>query len=297
MTLVQLQHFVALARAGSFVKASALVHVTQPALSRSIAGLEDELGQRLFDRLGRRIELTPFGHDTLRRAQFLIEDARELRNSGRQLASGARGRIRLGLSSGPGALLTTGLLTHMAKEFPAFHIEISRGHTETLVQLLRERSLDAMVVDVRSLKPSPDLQVLDVMEIEAAFMCRPGHPLARRKKVEMAQLQAFPMASTPLSDEVARMLVEQYGESAHPQEMVTLCSDEIAHLIEVVLQSDALLLAVRACAPQLLALPLQPTMKARARYGMVTVAGRAQSVFLPEIRRQVARILGATAAP
>ena len=65
MTLVQLQHFVALARAGSFVKASALVHVTQPALSRSIAGLEDELGQRLFDRLGRRIELTPFGHDTL----------------------------------------------------------------------------------------------------------------------------------------------------------------------------------------------------------------------------------------
>ena len=99
MTLVQLKHFIALARSGSFVKAAAAVHLTQPALSRSIQALEEELGQLLFDRVGRRIELTAFGAETLQRAQLLVEDANDLKQSGRPSALGDGGRIRLGLSS------------------------------------------------------------------------------------------------------------------------------------------------------------------------------------------------------
>ena len=59
MTLVQLRHFVVLAEQGAFVQASKALYLTQPALTRSIQALEDELGGRLFDRLGRRIALTP----------------------------------------------------------------------------------------------------------------------------------------------------------------------------------------------------------------------------------------------
>ncbi len=68
MTLVQLRHLVALAQTGSFSKAAQAQFLTQPALSRSIRALEDDLGMALFDRVGRRIELTPFGRETLARA-------------------------------------------------------------------------------------------------------------------------------------------------------------------------------------------------------------------------------------
>jgi DNA-binding transcriptional LysR family regulator len=288
MTLVQLQHFLTLARVGSFVRAAELAHLTQPALSRSIKALEDELGQLLFDRIGRRIALTPFGLETRRRAQLLLEDAQELKGSGRQIESGARGRFRLGLGSGPGALFTTPLLTRMAREFPRFHLEISRANTDTLVRLLRERELDALIVDARWLKPAPDLALDHVFEARGAFMCRPGHPLlASGQALSFAQLLQFPVASTPLSDELARLLVERYGEQAHPQEMVTLSSDEISHLVEAAQETDTIVLAIRAAAPNLVELELAPPFQTNARFGLVTVAGRAQSVFLPEIGRLV----------
>lgn len=293
MTLVQLQHFLTLARAGSFVRAADLVHLTQPALSRSIRALEDELGQLLFDRIGRRIELTPFGHETRRRAQLLVEDAKDLRSSGRQIESGARGRFRLGLGSGPGYLFTTPLLIRMAHEFPRFHLEISRANTDTLVRSLRERDLDALIVDARSLKPASDLALDHVFEARGAFMCRPGHPLVESgQPLSFDQLLRFPVASTPLSDELARILVERYGEQAHPQEMVTLSSDEISHLVEAAAQTDAIVLAIRTAGPHLVELELDPPFQTNARFGLVTVAGRAKSVFLPEVARLMQAILG-----
>lgn len=284
MTLVQLHHFVCLARAGSFVKASEQLFITQPALSRSIKALEEELGQLLFDRIGRRIELTRFGQEVLQRGQLLLEDAQELRQSARRLEQGATGRIRLGLSSGPGLLLTAPLLVHSATHFPRFHVDVVRANTETLVRQLRERQVDALIVDVRSLRPAPDLQVEELVEMPAAFLCRPSHPLARKRQLRFGDLLAYPIASTPLSDEVARMLVEQYGQQAHPASLVQLSSDELSHLTAVVASSDAILLAIRSAGPELVPLNLTPAMRSTARFGLVTVAKRVQPPFLREVR-------------
>ena len=291
MTLVQLQHFLCLARTRSFVKAAEQLFITQPALSRSIKALEDELGQLLFDRIGRRIELTRFGQEVLQRSQLLIEDANELRQCGRQDTREATGRMRLGLSSGPGLMLTAPLLAHCARHFPNFHIEVSRANTETLTRQLRDRQVDALIVDVRSLQPASDLQVEQLVEMAAGFMCRPEHPLTRLKKIRFEQLRDYPIACTPLSDEVARILVERYGQQAHPHSLVTLASDELSHLIEVAEHSDAVVLAIRAAGPRLVELDITPALNARARFGLVTVARRAQPPFLQELRALMARTL------
>ena len=105
MTLVQLKHLIELANSGSFSQSALKLHLTQPALSRSIKALEDEMGRLLFDRIGKRIELTSFGQEVLIRSQALVEEAEQLKHCGRQLSADDSGRIRLGLSSGPGALL------------------------------------------------------------------------------------------------------------------------------------------------------------------------------------------------
>lgn len=292
MTLVQLRHLIALAASGSFSRSAEALFLTQPALSRSIRALEDEMGQPLFDRIGRRSELTPFGREVLEQARQIVFAVDELEASGRRMREGRAGSLRVGMGSGPGALLMGPLLREMAQHHPAVHLTISRGSTDRLVRGLRERELDALVVDARSLSPSPDLRVLTLSEMRGVFMCRKGHPLLHAPGVlRFAAVRRFPIASTPLSDEVARVLVECYGPEAHPAECVTLRCEEIASLVEVVHASDAVLLAIRAAAPDLVELPVKPALSAKARFGLVTLAGRAEPPSLPIVRDLAQRVL------
>jgi DNA-binding transcriptional LysR family regulator len=286
MTLVQLRHLLSLAQTGSFSKSAVAQFLTQPALSRSIRALESELGQPLFDRIGRHSEVTPFGREVVERARQLVGAADDLRDSGAQLARGSVGTLRIGLGSGPGAMLMTPLLMHMAQHHPKLQLEISRGRTDLLERSLRERTLDALVVDARSLVPAPDLRATDTYEMRGAFLCRPGHPLLRKRGgVRFDQLQAYPVAATPLSDEVARVLVERYGPDAHPARCVTLRCEEIPSLVELTRHTDTVLIAVRAAGPDLKELTMNPALHAVARFAMVTLAGRSEAPTLPIVRR------------
>lgn len=292
MTLVQLRHFISLAQSGSFTRSAETLFVTQPALSRSIRALEDELGQPLFDRVGRRSVLTPYGIEALQRARQLVFDADELAGSGGQTRAGRSGTVRIGLGSGPGAMLMTPLLKTMAKSHPTIHVEVARGHTDVLTRALRASELDALVVDSRSVSPASDLRVANLVEMRGAFMVRADHPLTRWKgTLRFDVLRQYPIASTPLSDEVARTMVERYGPAAHPSECVTLRCEEISSLVEVTRQSDAVLIAIRAAAPDLVELMLKPTINATARFGIVTLARRAEPPSLPIVRKLVAELM------
>ncbi len=292
MTLVQLRHLISLAQSGSFTRSAEALFLTQPALSRSIRALEEDLGQPLFDRVGRRSVLTPFGIDALQRARQLVFDADELASSGLQMRAGRSGTVRIGLGSGPGAMLMTPLLKAMATLHASVHIEVARGPTDVLTRRLRDRELDALVVDVRSLSPAPDLRVANVVEMRGAFMVREGHPLTRwNGALRFDALRQFPIASTPLSDEVARTMVERYGPAAHPSECVTVRCEEIPSLVEVVRQSDAVLLAIRSAAPDLVELVLKPPISATARFGIVTLARRAEPPALPIVRNLIAEVM------
>jgi DNA-binding transcriptional LysR family regulator len=292
MTLVQLRHLLSLARTGSFSKSAAALFLTQPALSRSIRALEDELGQPLFDRIGRVSELTPFGRDVIARAQDLVLAADELRDSGRGASEGQQGLLRIGMGSGPGAMLMTPLLLKMAQERPRLRVEVARGATDLLVQALRERALDALIVDARSLRPAPDLSTQLLHDMAGAFLVRRGHPLARRRgAVGFQDLLAYPVASTPLSDEVARVLVERYGPAAHPDACVTLRCEEIPSLVDVARRSDAVLLAIRAAAPDLVELTMKPALAAKARFGLVTLRRRTMPPALSVVRGLMEQLL------
>ncbi len=288
MTLVQLRHFVGLAETGTFVQASRALFLTQPALTRSIQALEDELGGRLFDRLGRRIALTPFGGEVLQRAKRLVADAEALKQTGRGLHAGLIGTLRIGLSSGPGALLSTRLMMHMAEHHPRLQLHISRGNTGVLIDALREQHLDGAVVDARSVLPSADLQITNTFELEAGFLVRLDHPLARRKRpVTIEEVLQFPIASTPLSDEVARLMIDRYGPQANPDDMVTLRSDETLNIVDVARSSHAVVLTANAAAQGLVPLNMSPPLNATARFGLVTLAQRQEAPALRILREQL----------
>lgn len=284
MTLTQLKHMVELAKTGSFVKSAENLFLTQPALTRSIQSLEEELGGKLFDRQGRHSALTVLGEEIFDRAQVLLDLAKELKGTNQSFTKGLAGKLKLGMGSGPGAILMTPLLQYIAINYPHLHIEVVRGTTDMLVESLRSRKLDALVVDSRSLKPAIDLKAEIIYETPGAFMCRPGHPLTKLKKVSIKDLEPYPVASTPLSDEVERILIDRYGVNANLEKLINIKCSEISSLVDIASNSDAVLLAIRRSAMNLHELKITPNLNATARFGFVTIANRSDSPLLKHIR-------------
>ncbi len=286
MNIKQLEHLLALADAGSFSRAAEKLFITQSALSRSIQSLEDDLGGKVLDRIGKRNELTPLGLDVVARARHIVRDAAELLHSAQLLQQGGKSSISVGLGSGPGALLTIPLMCAAAGLYrgtSGMRVSITRGPTELQIQQLRSRQLDAMVVDMRRVTPAIDLNIESLGEIRAGFIVHATHPLVVQRSVSFQDITQYPVASTPLSDEVVRLLVDQYGVMANPSAMVTLLCEDAASLLATVAQTPAIYLGVMAAAKaglqdgSLVELPVKPKLKAAARFAYVTLAGRTEA--------------------
>jgi len=279
MNIKHLEHLLALADIGSFSRAAEKLFITQSALSRSIQSLEEDLGGKVLDRIGKRNELTPLGLDVVSRARHIVRDAAELRHSAKLLQEGGSAAISVGLGSGPAALLLVPLMTAAATS-QNMRVSVTQGPVELQVLQLRSRQLDAMVVDMRRVIPTADLNIESLVELRAGFVVRATHPLAHKKSVSLTDLLRYPVASTPLSDEVARLLVNQYGLQANPAEMVKLRCDDVTSLIATVSQTDAVFLGVIATARagldngNLVELKVKPALSATARFAYVTLAGR-----------------------
>jgi DNA-binding transcriptional LysR family regulator len=273
-----------LAKTGSFIKSSENLFVTQPALSRSIKSLEDELGAKLFDRQGRETTLTAFGEEILKRSQILLDLAKDIKDTNRNFKNGLSGQIRIGMGSGPGALLMTKLLEHIAVHYPHLHIEVARGKTGMLIESLRARKLDALIINARSMKPAQDLKMEVIHETSGAFMVRKGHPLRKQKKITIEDIKKYPIASTALSEETEKTIIERYGKEANLDNLVNIKCSEISSLINVAQQSNTVLLAIRNAAPELEVIELTPQLNATARFGFVTIENRTESPLLRHVR-------------
>jgi DNA-binding transcriptional LysR family regulator len=283
MNIRHLEHLLAIAETGSFSRAAERSFITQSALSRSIRALEESLGAPVLDRIGKRNELTALGHDVVERARRIVLDAEELRRSAALFAGGGGGAIRVGLGSGPGAMLMTPLLCRIASDHPGVRVEISRGSTELQLGQLRSRALEALVIDARRIAPAPDLRIEPLGEMRTGFVARADHPLAARRRVSLSDVLEYPVATTPLSGEVARLLVEQYGPRGDPATMATLRCEDVNSLLDTVARTRAIFLGIVAAARDAIAqgrlaeLAIAPRVQAAARFAYVTLAGRTEA--------------------
>ena len=292
MNIKHLEHLLAMADTGSFSRAAEKLFITQSALSRSIQSLEENLGGKVLDRIGKRNELTPLGLDVVSRARHIVRDAAELLHSAKLLQGGGRGAISVGLGSGPAALLMVPLMCSAAMQH-GMRVAVTQGPVELQIQQLRSRQLDAMVVDMRRVIPAADLNIESLVELRAGFVVRAKHPLSGKKVVTLSDVLRYPVASTPLSDEVARNMVSQFGPQANPSEMVTLRCDDVVSLVSTMAQTDAIFLGVIAATRtgladgSLIELHLKPALSATARFAYVTLAGRTEAPTMAYFREFV----------
>ena len=152
---------------------------------------------------------------------------------------------------------------------------------------------------LQRVEAAPDLKISHVVEMRAGFVCRQGHPLLSLHPdgVPFDALLAFPIASIPLSQEVARLLVDHYGPQANPAQMTTLQCEDIASLIDVVGQTDAIYLGIVGAAREgmaqgrLVELGMCTPLQGQARLALITLAGRTElpvmSVFRDFVQKHL----------
>jgi DNA-binding transcriptional LysR family regulator len=189
LNLYQLQFFVAVAEAGSYSEAARRLHITQPAVSMSVAALEKALGDRLFHRRGRRMELTPLGQQLLAPARQLLALAAQTELAIQAGHGVVAGRLRLGSATSAGALDLARRLGTFSAVHPQIEITLRTDLPAALLIALRAGELDAVLLGERVRGRSLDHRLLHTDEW--VFVVPPTHPWTT---------QAIPPAPLPAGE-------------------------------------------------------------------------------------------------
>ncbi|SPA30412.1 Transcriptional regulator LysR family [Cupriavidus taiwanensis] len=286
MDTQKLLHLLAIVEHGTFSEAARAVHLTQPALSRSIRALEHELKAPLFDRGARRARLTVFGELVADRARRMRLEERQLRRDLELLRGGEEGSLTIGVAPAPAALLLTPFLIHMAQAHPRIKVRTETGATSALLDALRRETIDAIVGDAYVLRAADDVDIEPLGELPAGLVCRAGHPILRKRRIDIEAIRAYPVATTTLSTIVSRQLAELWGPGAAPDKLFTLHCDNLDMLRSVTLATDTLLFGVLSITRQeraaglMAEVPMPPDPRRCGRYGIARMAARSLSPAL-----------------
>ena len=196
LELQQLRQVLALAEHGSFVRAAASLHISQPALSRSIQNLERRFGSDLFVRSSSGAVPTDLGRLYIERARDVLRMADEL---DREAVS--HGKLRTGrVSVGGGPFPADAVLGRAAAKFieqhPGASVRVHARDWDELAQQLRSRELDFFVAETSTLGREPDLEVMPLSAEHPVYLvARAGHPLAGRGGVSIQDALEWPFAT------------------------------------------------------------------------------------------------------
>jgi DNA-binding transcriptional LysR family regulator len=201
------------------------VHVTQPALTRSISNLEDELGVQLFERSKSGMLPTEFATRIAPRFQELLLELDDIGREARLYRDLESGRLNIGLGQAIREPLARSCVPRFVERFPGIALKVQEGTAPELARALERRKIDMIIAGVASYDEYKFTRSEPIMEIPTRVMVREGHPLAKRKSVEFRDLLEFPQAAPttlgPRHPFRARADLEQ-GGAFTPH---VLCSD------------------------------------------------------------------------
>lgn len=187
MEMQQLRYVVAVARTGNFSRAAEQCHVSQPSLSQQVQKLEEELGERLFDRMKREAKLTSHGESFLRRAVRILEEVDAAKREAADAQNLLRGTLRIGVLPTIAPYLLPMVMKAFTARFPGVEVVVQEDTTERLVKL-------ALAYEIDFALASPPIQDLRlerrVLFKEALWLALPpGHPLTRKRLVNPGDLE------------------------------------------------------------------------------------------------------------
>lgn len=190
MDIDTLQAFEAVARNQSFSRAAEELFLTQPAVSKRVAVLEDELGSRLFDRTGRRVLLTEAGRELEPRARRILQELRDTRRAIRNLSGQVGGTLALATSHHIGLHHLAPVLRAFTAEYPGVRLDIRFTDSEIAHDAVLRGDLELAVITLPP-APEPRLEAFTVWPDPLVFACGREHPLARRRNPSLTDLVGY----------------------------------------------------------------------------------------------------------
>ena len=281
--LRHLRHALALAEHRNFARAAEALHLTQPALSRSIQALESHFGETLFDRSRRDVTPTAMGELLLRHARQLNLAAAELERD-LQLARGMElGELRIGAGPFASAALVGAPVGQLCQLHPQLHVEVIIAPWLELPERLQRREIDLLVADLHEIETLEDYERLPFGEHLTLPVCRAGHPLSRQTELSLPALLDYPLAGPNLPAAVSPQFLDMLPRALHQtlrqQLKLSITCDSSPTLKSILLHSDAVAVLPLFMAEEelrdgrLVALPqLNPGL--HGRFGVAWLNGR-----------------------
>ncbi|CAN7773972.1 LysR family transcriptional regulator [Cupriavidus necator] len=245
MDLRKLRHVLVLAQELNFARAAVSLHLTQPALSRSIRALEEELGCQLFDRDGQGVRITAVGQAVAERARILLRDARNLEHEVDMMLRREIGHVRMGAGPVSLAVLLPPVMAKLAREHPGLRVEIESRNTPALMEMLLDGAIEFFAADVTAYKDrDPRIKIRTLTTEPLGAYCRAGHPLAGQAMVTPRDLARYPIISGRRPAPHDNWLARYLGLEDSVSSPMHLATDFVPLLISVTLASDAVLIGV-----------------------------------------------------
>ena len=234
MNIRHLRAFATIADAGGFARAATVLHLSQPALSRQIQALEGDLGVPLFDRIGRRAQLTSQGEDLLRRGRRLLAEAESLGERARELKSGEAGILRVGATPQVIENLLAPFLILYRRRHPGVEVHLVEDGGARLLGRLERGETHLSITPAGTTRLEGRL--LYPIHVVAALPS--AHRLARRTLLEIAELEDEPLLLPQrgfgsrewfdIACDIAHIRPRVLLESAAPHTLVALAATDYA---------------------------------------------------------------------
>jgi DNA-binding transcriptional LysR family regulator len=207
MEFNSLKAFIAVAESASFTAASAQLFLTQPAVSKRVAALEEELGAALFDRIGRTVTLTEAGQTLLPRAWRILEEVNESRQAISNLSGEVTGSLSFGTSHHIGLHRLPPILRAFNQRYPQVELDIHFHDSEDACREVALGRLDLGLITLPTQLEGP-LDELEVWRDPLAVVVGQDHPLLKQRSVSMEQLLYHP-AILPSKNTYTRQLIDE----------------------------------------------------------------------------------------
>jgi len=191
MTFIQIQHFLAVCHTGSLTQAAQLLHVTQPAVSASIKGLEREFNLNLFHRVNKKLTLTTEGEYFLSQATAIYESVEALEQQMFDLGR-KRNMLRIGVPPMIGATYFPALYHAFHQKYPQIQVEIFEAGSLEMRKLIEREELDLALV-IMGTEPMTNYEALPLHNTEYVYCVGSHHPLAEQDKISLQEIGQVPM--------------------------------------------------------------------------------------------------------
>jgi DNA-binding transcriptional LysR family regulator len=184
----ELRVFVAVLEHRSFRKAAAVLHLTQPAVTKAIAGLESTLDVKLFDRLANGVEPTVHAQCFAPRARAIFDELRRAAQDLTLVSSGARGTLRLGTVPMPAIPFLPVAINRLIDAQAGIFVSVIEERETELLDRLRKRDIEVAILRLSLIEPGGDMQVAPLFDEKLCVIAGKDHALAARTRLNWLEL-------------------------------------------------------------------------------------------------------------